>query len=305
MIRELRISDAPLQLLPGRLGGEDLAWVRSALGVPAGRVTAGEMVRWSFASPSRQTFVASRRVGLMAVAQVRQRRGARSWEIAHLFTQADRFDDPVGLLEWCSGAVARQGGERLFLRVSHGAPLQDIARRSGFFPATVEETYVLHRLLNPGPGGAELPLRPALASDEYGLFRLYNSSVPSAVRTVAGLTLDQWHDGLEEPGGLKREFVWEAEGQLRAWLRLAHQDGQLTIDAMVHPENAAMAPVLLRDAARLAWGHTACVWIVPGYQTSLAWTLDQAGWEVVGTYAVLIRSVAKRVQEPALMPAQA
>ena len=64
-------------------------------------------------------------------------------------------------------------------------------------------------------------------------------------------------------------------------------------------------PSVLAKNQRVRHSNVTPAWIVPGYSPSLSLALRRRGWELRQTYAVLIRSVANRVREPALMPVQA
>jgi hypothetical protein len=307
MIRRLRLSDVARQLLPKHVGGTDLACTHAGLTTPAGKLRAGDLARWSVATRKAQQAVASVRAGrLETVVLLRERLGPRSWEVAHLFSTDDGMEEIATVLDQATELVGSRGGERLFLRVPADSPLQNLAQQSGFFAAYSEEVYGLHRSMQAGTDGPALSLRPPLPADTYGQFRLYSAALPSAVRAAAGLTLDQFLDSRETVDGSTREFVWAAEdGQVHGWVRLSHLRNRLTIDAMLHPDDGTVAGALLADTALLAWGHTTPSWIVASYQPDLSVALHRRGWEVQRSFAVLIKSAAGHVREPALMPAPA
>ncbi|MDE2765261.1 MAG: hypothetical protein OXI25_02360 [Chloroflexota bacterium] len=305
-VRSLHPLDAPRQLLPGRLAGENLAVVRGQAGRPPERLTPARLVRRSAAPRSAGRAVVSVDGALLdALVEARPRSGPRSWEVARLFAKDNGERLPGALFDLCASRVAEGGGERLFLRTPLDAEADQAAQRAQFARAHVEEAYRTDKPLRFGAGGATLLLRPALPSDEQALFRLYNATVPASVRSAAGLTVEQWCDSQERAWGEERTYLWEDGGQIRGWVRLAHRGEDLIIDALLHPDETAAAPALAGDAARLAWGHARAVWTVEGYQPALALALKRAGWESGAAYSVLARPVAKRVDEPALALARA
>ncbi len=306
MIRRLRMSDVPGQVLPGRIRGEDLAATRGRTVGASERLTPMRVARWCMASPSPRYAVAQVYGAAMdAVAVARPRASARSWEIAHYFSGDRGLASARELLESCASHASNAGGERIFLRTLAGGPLEQMARRVGFIPAYVEEIYQLGGPLSAGPGGAQLRLRPVLTGDEHGMFRLYNAAVPASVRSATGLTMEQWRASSESAPGQTRSYAWEIDDQIHGWLRLVQQDRTLTVDALLLPDDARSAPSLLGDAARLARGHSHAVWPVPSYQPILALALKHAGWQLSTSYAVLVRALAESVRDTSFVAARA
>ena len=305
MIRRLGPGEVLRQVLPGRLGGEPLAFTRGALARPPRRLGPGELARWSVAPSKHATALGSVRGGrLEAAVLLRPRSGPRAWEVARLFASDGTHDELHALLEGCVSHVGSRGGERVFLRLRSDSAAS-AAARAGFVPAFTEEVFRRSTALVPGSDGPSLALRPALPADDYGLFRLHNAALPTEVRAAGGLTFEQWRDARERPPGTTREYVREERGSVRCWLRLAHAGDLLTVDAVPHPDDAWAADRLVGDAAVLAWGHASAAWIVPSYAPALAAALRQRGWAASELYAVLVRPVALPVREPSLAAARA
>ncbi len=311
MIHRLGPSDLLRQVLPGRLGGEPLAFTRDALARPPRRLGPAELARWSVAPSGLETaFGSARGSRLEAAALLRPRSGPRAWEVARLFASEGGLDELDALLEACVAHVASRGGERLFLRVPQGGDRQhtDVggaARRAGFVPAFTEEAFRREGAAVPGSDGPSLALRPALPADDYGLFRLFNAALPTEVRAAGGLTFEQWRDARERPAGTVREYVREERDAVRVWLRLEQAGDLLTVDAVPHPDDAWAADRLVDDTALLAWGHASVAWIVPSYAPALGAALERRGWTAAERYAVLVRPVALAVQEPSLAAVRA
>jgi hypothetical protein len=306
MTRELRLTDVPLQLLPGRLAAQDLVTSRDELTGAPHRLSPLQLARWTIAPRKYERHLASARNGrLDALAVLQRRRGPRAWEIGHLFAAPGADTGVTDLLERAIAFVASQRGERLFLRVPLGSPAQHLAEIAGFRSAYTEQVLSLNRPLASELHAASLDVRPPLPADSYAIFRLYNATFPPAARAVIGLTLDQWQDSAEGGRGHAREYVWTREGQIRGWIRLDQHRASLTLDAILHPDESDQAPVFTSYIAQLAWGHRHPSWIVPDHQPAIARALVERGWQHARSYAVMARTVATPVDEPSLAPARA
>ena len=305
MIREFHLSDLPRQLVPGRLDSQDLAHTREALLTPEHRVSLLELAWHTMGpSPRRHALAVVEGAQVLAVAVMRPRSGSGAWELAHLYASPRWMDRCEALLERCGVYVGNRGAERLFLRVLEESPLLEVARRTGFFACHTEHVYELHRHITDADRSSLLRLRSPTPADLYSLFQLYNACAPPAVRSAYGLTLEQWRDAQEVLSGEVEQYVWDREGKLIGWLRLARHGGAVTVDALLHPEVGSAAPLLWGAVARLASPHRRLAWVVTGHQTALQNVLGEAGWELTRTYTVLIKTLAERVAQMNMAPVQ-
>jgi hypothetical protein len=239
------------------------------------------------------------------MAILKRRSGPRAWEIAHLYCDNRPEERLPSLLERAVGFVASQRGERLFLRVTHETPAEEIAQGCGFRPLFIEDVFSMERPMVTDADPGMLQLRPPLPADTYGIFRLYNAAYPASARSVMGVTLDQWKDSVEPGLGKVREYMWTQEQAVRAWVRFDQVRHVLLIDAMVHPDQAGEVPGLVAYVAQLAWGHRQPVWLVPGHQPAVARALADRGWARKQRYTLMARTAATPVEEPALAAARA
>ncbi len=305
MIREFHLSDLPRQLAPGRLDSQDLAHTREALLTPAHRVSPLELAWHTMGpSPRRHALAVVEGAQVLAVAVMRPRSGSGAWELSHIYVSPRWMHRCEALLEHCSAYVGNRGAERLFLRVLEESPLQEVARRTGFFACHTEQVYELNRRITDADRSSLLRLRSPTSADLHPLFQLYNACATPAVRSAYGLTLDQWRDAQEVLSGEVEQYVWEREGQLIGWFRLARHGGVVTVDALLHPEVGSAAPLLWAAVARLASPHRRLAWVVTGHQTALQNVLEEAGWELTRTYTVLIKTVVVRVTQMGMAPVQ-
>ena len=306
MIRILRLSDIPRQLFLGHHHGPDLVQTRAnMLRAPSG-VSYPELVREVlFPRRCQCTWVLVKGSRLQALGTVQKRSGLRAWELRHLYLAPNGWDHCEEMLEHCASYSGAQGAERLFLRVPQASPLEQIARRSGFFLCVTEAVYQRRgeasSVRPPPPNG----LRPPTASDRYGLFRLYNASTPPQVRSAHGLTLDQWQDAREAVRGQCRDFVYAKEDTLRAWLRLTKWRHTVSAEIMVHPEDGDIVPLLLEFVVQLTPPRHRVMWLVPAYHVPAQRALAEAGFTERAHYTVLVKSAAARIREASLAPAQA
>ena len=305
MIRGLRLTDVPLQLLSGRLPGEDLATTHDEITRAKHHLRPIELARWSVA-PSRNErhFAVTRHGRLDALSVLRLRHGPRAWEVAHLFAGRGVDEAVADLLERAVAYVASRRGERLFLRVAHRSPIQQIAETAGFRVVVAEKVYTLAHPMAGDLHTLGMDVRPPLPADRYGIFRLYNAAYAPEARAAIGLTLDQWQDSLESGSGM-REYVWEHQGSIRGWVRLDQRGSSVVVDALIHPDEGNQAAAFVSYVAQLAWGHRSPTWIVPAQQAALVEALESRGWQHSRAYVVLARTVATPIREVAFGAVQA
>ena len=223
-IRPLNPLDVPLYMLLGGPRRVDRAHPLNRLtSEPGSRLPLAEATRLSLPMRSNGlcawTWTQGKQVLGIAVAAPRS--GHRSWEVSHILLSSED-DIPNGeLLRSLCQSVARRGGERVFVRLRTDDPLVQTATARGFTPCQQELLYVGARRKVPGDGSAEL--RKKGPTDDYGVYRLYNETVPSKVRFALGMTFDQWSSSRERKRG--REYVWMNEDSVRGWVRTVQRLG--------------------------------------------------------------------------------
>ena len=302
VIRPFRLLDAARRPLRTEVGRRDRVYTLDALlsgGSPT--LSVPEAVRLTVPPGSRSVcslaWVESNKVNGLACA--RQRSGPSAWELKHLLFGVDDEGGQVGLLERVCQAVARRGGEKVFIRVRADDPLTVTARKAGFVSSTNELLFARRHTVH---HATREFVRTRTRSDGYGLFRLYNASTPVEVRTAVGMTFEQWSASMEPSRARPAELVYEREGQLRGWLRVTQGSKNALLSLMSGGEQGADAETALVDTALelVAEGVTAHC-LVPEYQASLSQMLSDRGFEMAGEYVTLVRSmaVAARQEEKA------
>ena len=228
------------------------------------------------------------------IASARQRSGPRSWEIAHLLLAPDEDNAGADLLSRLCQAVARKGGERVFIRLQNNDPLADVARRSGFVRCANELLYRGRRGTTFNSGS--LGLRVKRAPDEYNLFRLFTASTPSATRSALGITFGQWSSSRERSRGRSREFVLERDGQLTGWVKTARRFGKVQLTLMIHPGDETNLAALMDHGLSYLNKTNTVYSLVPEYQVLLQRLLFQRGYQAVSEYVILVRSMVARAR---------
>ena len=256
----------------------------------------------------RNAYIAADNPRVPAIAAVRPRSAAISWEVSHLYAPDDEKPDAIPpLLETAAASAASSGAERVFLRLLDGAPAVTLARRAGFFPSHRETLYRgSPRAPESGRGlfDANSRLRPRAPQDDHALFRLYNAATPVTARQLYGMTLDQWAASREPAPGRILERVFDADGDVKGIVRTAAPRlGAAILDVELHPDYIALAPDLVDYAARQLSRARAVLSIVPEYAPHLSRALEAHGFEAQADFIVLVKSMARRVGERA--PARA
>ena len=240
--------------------------------------------------------------GLVAA---RHRSGPKSWEITQIFLGADGEGILPGLLEKVSQTAASYGGERVFLRLLQDDPLVDVARRGGFFPKIPE---VLYRGLPQSFVGKTddreassneppSPLREKTQSDDYDLFRLYNTATPSEVRQVVGMTFEQWAASREPARGRCQEFVLSKDSSAIGWLRTFDQSNVGHLEVIVNPDDERNLESIVDFGLRQLGGTRPVYCLVPEYQIAFQSILVRKGFHAVSDYITLVKSNTVRVRE--------
>lgn len=244
----------------------------------------------------------TRRARILAIARTSRRSGPLAWEVADLFTRRDAADEAWDVLEQLSIPAGKAGALRLFVRIPSSSPCFEQARRAGYVPISSETVYrvddaqaALSRLGDPTES---LSLRARRPEDMQGLFRLYFAATPLTVRTQTGQTMREWSDSLERPPARSRDWVLEDnDGSITAWVRTAEAKAGRWFSVTWDREAASHLPGLVSTGmSDLEPGHSA-VTNVAQHAEPLAALLEEIGFEAIGTYDVLVRTLAERVPQ--------
>lgn len=155
---------------------------------------------------------------------------------------------------------------------------------------------------------AEAQLRRWSRRDAWSLLRLYDACTPRRVQVAEGLSVEEltytragggrtWYVPMLEPASAA--FVHDEGPLMGGWLRLrlgrGSQPHQLTL--LVHPDSPSVARALLKFAMRVFATEAArpIVCLARDYESATVETLRCAGFERMGSHALLVRHLMARV----------
>ncbi len=249
MIRRFRMTDAPCQLLQGRLNSRDLVYTRASIGRGTRKLTRVAAACYSMSNgPGRKVLGSFENGWLEALVITQTRKAATVWEVSGCFSSAKGYSQLDELLLAAASAVGESGAERMFLRCAAKGPACGPAQRAGFHYAYSEELLV-GRLR--AAQGTPMHFRPVRDGDAHDVFRLQMATAPIAARPAIGLTLREWEASRELSPGRTREYVCDTERGLSAWARLDTTSDSITVEATLHPDLPGLAPMLVEGIARV------------------------------------------------------
>ena len=304
-IRRLQPFDFPRYTILGGLDRGNIAYTMDRLAKgPGTRVSVLDAARLSLLAQSRWSlaYCATEGAKITALAAARRRSGPRVWELSHLDLSPDSYDAGEDLLGQTCREVARRGGERVFVRLREDEPCAGAVRGSGFVRCSREMLFMGPR--RPGARGGDIPLRRRRPHDGHNLFRLYMTAFPTQARLIYGATFDQWSAALEPGRGLTREYVYEAGGEIRAWVRTSRwlTTGQLSIT--VGPEESDTLAALIDFGMAKLGGVGSVRCLVQEHQPVLLQRLlVHRGLDVAAEYVTMAKTMVAPVTKEAVRAA--
>jgi hypothetical protein len=300
MIRPLRLADVAALLLflgkspvnearaRGRLG--DGGWDLSAA-VPALK---GCLV----ARDAHISYVCLQQGAIQGLACLQSCCGPHAWEVERLLLAPGQEECGLDLLERLGSADEEIG--RVFLRLPSDSGVVDAARQAGFSEYLTE---ILYRL-DPErrvAGGSPRAMRPKTRTDVYMLFRLYSALVPLKVRTVEGMTFEEWCRNRDRgPAG---EYVLGEGGEPTAWIRI-RRDGRVGQFDMLADSQSSDVDMIVDHALSVLSRSRPVYCLVSEFQTHQH-ILEERGFRRVAEFRCLSKDLLARVHEPQLMPLSA
>ena len=289
MIRPLQPFDLVRYALLADRGTGNRAFTLDNLGrgIP-NRVSATTLPTLSLSLMTRPVQAVASTVGrqVKAIGAARPRYGPRTWEVSHLLVgQGDR--DRAGLLPVLAQQIARQGGERLFIRLQSDDPLVDDLQANGFLPCFREMLYRQRwqvRVIGPAP-------RKHTNADEFAVYQLYTTSTPMEMRLSTGVTFDQWAMARERTGGSGREYVVDGDPGLKGWLKTMRRLRSSTAMLMVREDDESTAAGLIDFAMASLPRFADVLWLVSEHQSDLHRVFHRRGSDVDSEYVTLVKSM--------------
>ncbi|MFQ6058771.1 MAG: hypothetical protein ACE5MB_07845 [Anaerolineae bacterium] len=235
-------------------------------------------------------------------AQVRGRRGRMESDVVYMAPALTSDEVAVAwqrlLIHLCQ-VEGEQGVQRLFAKLPEEAEEEiEVFRRVGFGVYTQEHVFRLDRPPAPLPPGEAIPLRPQRADDAWGLDRLYHQAAPRLVQQTEGSWESSpvaWWRGRRD-----ERYVWEAEGEIKGYLRLIGGQRGHWLKALLHHEAQARADEFLRWGLALLADYPSrpvyCT--VRGYEAGLQWALKRVGFQPHANLFLLVKHTTAWAREP-------
>jgi hypothetical protein len=272
---------------------EAKTWDRmgSANGGPHPLGTALE--QWLSFATGKHTWVSVHGATIRGLISARQRAKRTAWEVDCLINADEDRSVARSLLERMAAGVAKEGAERIFLRLAAESPLVEIARSVSFF-AYAQET--LYRADEPAPTvDPGLPLRPASKADAFGMYQLYSAVTPANVRAIEGATFRDWQAAREPWGGNPSDLVLEEGGIINGWLRLLRAS-ESRFSMLIHPQRRDAEAFLEAALARLK-GSRPILCLTPSRGDSLSRLLRALAFSPVEDYVMMAKRTARVTEE--------
>lgn len=304
MIRSLRVADVGALLLFLGKSPINEARVRDRLGEKGWELASVfSLLKGCLVSRDRQcSFVCVRGGLIQGLVCLRSCRGPGAWEVERLLLAPGYEECCLDLLERLGSAGDEVGVGRLFLRMESTSRTVDMARQAGFSQYLTEILYRLGDRPRVEPPELPVVLRPKLSADEYGLFRLYSATVPVQVRSVEGMTFEEWHQSRDRVA--VRELVLENGDEITASLRIRPEGMAGQFDIATDLESTDLGRLVDYCLSALS-GRNPVYCLVPEFQQQLRRILEERGFREAAEYCCLSKQLVVRVREPQLVPLSA
>ncbi|HEY8173879.1 MAG TPA: hypothetical protein VIH21_12405 [Dehalococcoidia bacterium] len=255
--------------------------------------------QWFSFATGRHTWISVKGPTLRGLASARKRGSKLVWEIDCLINAEESGDGVLlSLLDQVTEAAGRSGALRIFVRLPGGSTTEDGASRCAFAPYRHEQVY---RRDIDEPEKFDVPegLRRRGKSDLYPVFQLYNAEVPANIRRYEAATFAEWTATIEHIGRAT-QYVYERDGRVVGWLRVAGDGDIGRFDLLGYPE--ALDDLIDAALAKLSNRRSAYV-LVPQYQAGLRERLEARGFQAGDEFTTLSRRTVHPVKEARTAPA--
>ena len=296
MIRQLRLLDVPSYTFDKNRSRVNRVFTLANLG--HNTMSRTDLARLYLAVQRKQYCVIAKQSDSQSfsIVAAKPRAGLGTWELSHLLLHDDAPSTCKNLLNSLIQETSLRGAERIFVRMRADDPLIPSIRNCGFVLAS-EETFYTGRREN-FRGTKRARLRPKRPTDEYNVFRLYNTATPSSVRFAYGMTFDQWQLSTERRHLRTSESVYDSPGGIQAWARVIQGLGAAQISMTLLPELDGSIPSIIEYClSRTLPGTSKIQALVPEYQIQLHHVLAQYQFEPATRYVTLVRWMTATVKE--------
>ena len=230
----------------------------------------------------------------MVFGQLRHRLGEEYARILYVAPVVE--GDGAGWLPLLERLVVEAGERRaqnLLAEVNEKSQEYEALREAGFAIYARQSLWKLAPNATPATTTEPAPMRAATRADVIPVSTLYSNIVPRLVQQV-------------EPGPqhIERGYVLDHGGELVAYLDVRRGPQGIWVEPFLHPEAYDLSAAVL----------SACLQLVPSrkekplylcvrrYQDWLQEVVARAGFEALGSQAVMVKRLVARINEPLLKP---
>jgi hypothetical protein len=197
------------------------------------------------------------------------------------------------VVERLAQIAGERGAHNLLAEVSEDSAEFDALRTAGFAIYARQSVWKLppgRQLLT---ASVAVPLRPAASADAFAVSTLYSNVVPRLVQQVE-----------QPPRHIERGYVLEKHGELIAFLDVRRGPLGIWVKPYLHPEAYDLSDAVLQTGvSQLTSRADKPIYVcVPRYEDWLQNVATRAGFEALGSQAVMVKRLAVGVTEPLLKP---
>jgi hypothetical protein len=214
------------------------------------------------------------------------------------------------LLEHLTAVKGESGLQRIFATVPDSGPVLDVFRQSGF--SVFARRHILRLEELPPDIGSDVSacFRPARETDAASIQRLRSVVVPRAVQNAEG-GIDAERDATASPlwwrSRQTREYVWEEDTGVKAYLRLVTGAEGHWLRLLLEPVTGGQADMVLHSLLCLlaSYPRRPLYCATREYEGGLRGTLDSLGFEHLASELLMVKHTTVRARVPvnALGPA--
>lgn len=236
--------------------------------------------------------------GQAVVGQLHHRMGRRQARVLfmapHVTLAAEGWAELVERLAQMAG---ERGAHNLLAEVNEESAEFETLRSAGFAIYARQSVWKLPANGQSLTASMAVPLRPAVSTDAIAISTLYNNLVPRLVQQVE-----------QPPRHIERGYVLEKQAELIAFLDVRRGPLGIWVKPYLHPEAYDLSDAVLQTGvsqltASLPSPTVKPVYVcVPRYEDWLQEVVMRAGFEALGSQAVMVKRLAVGVTESRLKP---
>ena len=250
---------------------------------------------------------------VQGLAQMRQRRGRPEADVIYLAPSFSTADEAPTiwhrLLNHLCARAGERGIRRLFAHLAEDGEEIETFQQVGFSSYTREDIFRLKSLPQSHRRLDRVVMRPQQAVDAWALQRLYANVAPRLVQQAESLGERGWErSSVDWPLRARSEgYVLEDNGEIVSYLLFRGGRTGHWMRILLHPQAYDRADEVIQHGLAFLSHYPPCpiYCSVREYGGGLRTPLQDWGFELFGSQAILVKHATVRVKEPArkLVPA--